>query len=181
MSRHGFLGVTYHVFRIAQFVTLISIIGLTANFIKEMNDANITPPTILVAILSIVSSENFYQICYNNLIPDVFILLQVSLAALYLIIVSILFFDEKIQYQYPLIIDAFILAGLIIIAVIAGKPLSYMQCKDIGTSSSASTFASTLAGLLSEAGDSKFSTFIATTQQICTEMKAVWGLVIANW
>lgn len=55
VSRHGILGVTYHVFRAAEFITLIAIIGLTSSFVSDMVNANVSPPSLLVAILSLVS------------------------------------------------------------------------------------------------------------------------------
>lgn len=104
------------------------------------------------------------------------------LTALYLIILSILFWDEKVTYVWPLAIDSVILAGLLIIAVIAGKPLSYLKCNDIGGSGSASAFASTLASVLNSVSKTvMFSDFIAASKEICNEMKAIWGLVIASW
>jgi hypothetical protein len=99
-----------------------------------------------------------------------------------LIILSILFWDQKVTYVWPLAIASVVLAGLLIIAVIAGKPLSYLNCNDIGGSKSASAFASTLASVLNSVTKTLgFSEFIATTKEICNEMKAIWGLVIASW
>lgn len=51
----GVLGMTYTVMRGMQIVSLISIIGMTANFISEMVNADTVPPKILIATLSIVS------------------------------------------------------------------------------------------------------------------------------
>lgn len=85
-------------------------------------------------------------------------------------------------YKWVLCADALILAGLIVIAVEAGKPLSYLRCADIGTSNSASTFASTLDGLAGVlSAGSVFSSWIASAREVCIEMKAIWGLIIANW
>ncbi|QKX55055.1 uncharacterized protein TRUGW13939_02147 [Talaromyces rugulosus] len=157
-SRHGILGVSYQFLRVAQFITLIIIIGLTANFVAKMIEVKANPPSLVVAILSLV-----------------------CLTALYLIILSILFWDQKVTYVWPLAIDSVILAGLLIIAVIAGKPLSYLKCNDIGGSGSASAFASTLASVLNSVTKTvMFTDFIATSKEICNEMKAIWGLVIAS-
>jgi hypothetical protein len=52
----GALGSTYKITRGLQVACLIAIIGMTANFVSEMVSANMTPPRILVATLSIVSS-----------------------------------------------------------------------------------------------------------------------------
>ncbi|CRG91564.1 hypothetical protein PISL3812_08614 [Talaromyces islandicus] len=157
-SRHGILGDSYQLLRVAQFITLVIIIGLSANFVAKMIEAKANPPSLVIAILSLV-----------------------CLTALYLIILSILFWDQKVTYLWPLAIDSVILAGLLIIAVIAGKPLSYLKCNDIGGSGSASAFASTLASVLNSVTKTvMFSDFIATSKEICNEMKAIWGLVIAS-
>lgn len=53
-ARYGALGATFKISRILQSVSLIAIIGMTANFISEMVNAKVTPPSVLVGILSIV-------------------------------------------------------------------------------------------------------------------------------
>ena len=55
MPNHGALGATFTVVRGMQAVSLIAIIGMTANFISEMVSANNTPPNVLVGTLSVVS------------------------------------------------------------------------------------------------------------------------------
>lgn len=88
-------------------------------------------------------------------------------------------------FKWALCLDCVILAGLIVIAVEAGKPLSYLRCSDIGTSDDASIFESTLSSLAdalsSVTGSKAFSNFIASARHVCVEMKAIWGLIIANW
>lgn len=88
-------------------------------------------------------------------------------------------------FKWALCLDCIVLAGLIVIAVEAGKPLSYLRCSDIGSSDDASAFESmlsTLADALSSVTGSKaFSNFIASARHVCVEMKAIWGLIIANW
>jgi hypothetical protein len=56
MSKFGALGATFTVVRGMQAISLISVIGMTANFIAEMVAANQAPPNVLIATLSIVSS-----------------------------------------------------------------------------------------------------------------------------
>ena len=52
----GALGMTFTVVRGMQAACLISIIGMTANFISEMVSADNTPPSVLIGTLSVVSS-----------------------------------------------------------------------------------------------------------------------------
>lgn len=55
MPNYGALGATFTIVRGMQAVSLIAIIGMTANFISEMVSANNTPPNVLVGTLSVVS------------------------------------------------------------------------------------------------------------------------------
>ncbi|OKL58614.1 hypothetical protein UA08_06174 [Talaromyces atroroseus] len=160
-SRHGILGVCYHVFRAAEIITLVAIIGLVGQFISDMDGSSVNPPSVLVGILSLV-----------------------CLAALYLVILVILFWDfpHKIFYHWPILIDSAILAGFVAVAVVSGRPLAYLRCSSIGGSSgSASSFISSLASKVDKgAGEVIYSDFIAASRQVCNEMKAIWGLVIAD-
>jgi hypothetical protein len=52
---NGALGATFVVCRGMQAVSLIAIIGMTANFISEMVSADTVPPNVLVGTLSVVS------------------------------------------------------------------------------------------------------------------------------
>jgi hypothetical protein len=64
MPKHGALGATFTVVRGMQGIALISIIGMTANFIAEMVSTNNTPPSVLIGTLSVVSflhKSNHYR------------------------------------------------------------------------------------------------------------------------
>lgn len=51
---YGALGATFKITRILQALSLITIIGMSANFISEMVNNNSTPPMVLVGTLSVV-------------------------------------------------------------------------------------------------------------------------------
>lgn len=51
----GALATSFKAVRILQAICLISIIGMTANFIAQMVNANATPPDVLIGTLSVVS------------------------------------------------------------------------------------------------------------------------------
>lgn len=55
---HGVLGATFKATRALQMASMIAIIGITANFISEMVSAGATPPSLIVAILSIVGNRS---------------------------------------------------------------------------------------------------------------------------
>lgn len=78
-----------------------------------------------------------------------------------------------------------LLIALIVVAVVVGKPLSYLNCKVIGTSSvaeSAYQFSTELKSEYDHAGRKiKYSNWIGASKATCYEMKAIWGLSIALW
>lgn len=54
----GALGATFTVVRGMQAISLISIIGMTANFIAEMVSVNQSPPHVLIGTLSVVCTPS---------------------------------------------------------------------------------------------------------------------------
>ena len=54
---YGALGATFKIVRILQAISMIAIIGMTANFISEMVSSNQTPPDVLIGTLSVVSDS----------------------------------------------------------------------------------------------------------------------------
>ncbi|GAB1196200.1 hypothetical protein APSETT444_005467 [Aspergillus pseudonomiae] len=126
MPQYGALGATFMIARIIQVCCLIAIIGLTANFIAEIVNSDLTPPNFLLLI------------------------------------------------------------AVIVVAVIIGKPLSYLQCDKIAEVtdkiSSAYTFATKLSSYLSHLnGKLQYVTLIGASKGVCLEAKSIWGLSIALW
>ncbi|KAJ9616525.1 hypothetical protein H2200_000244, partial [Cladophialophora chaetospira] len=157
---HGALGATFKATRALQMASMIAIIGMTANFISEMVSAGATPPSLIVAILSIV-----------------------CIAVLYCAITVILFFDGILPFLISTGIDALFLIALIVVSVVVGKPLSYLNCTVVGqisnASSSAIDFTSALGNSLNKSGVVNYSQWIGTSKATCLEMKSIWGLSIA--
>lgn len=52
---YGALGATFKTVRMLQALSLLAIIGMTANFIAQMVASNTSPPNVLVGTLSVVS------------------------------------------------------------------------------------------------------------------------------
>ena len=78
-----------------------------------------------------------------------------------------------------------LLIALVVVAVVVGKPLSYLNCRVIGTSSvseSAYQLGTELKqSLQNNGGMVKYSNWIGATRATCYQMKAIWGLSIALW
>ncbi len=100
-------------------------------------------------------------------------------------ITYILFIDNILPHLINTGIDGLLLIALIVIAVVVGKPLSYLNCQVIGSSSvaeSAYQLGTELkASLQNEGGKVVYSNWIGASKVTCYEMKAIWGLSIALW
>lgn len=110
---------------------------------------------------------------------------QVCIAVLYCAITVILFLDNLLPYLINTAVDSLFLIALIVVSVIVGKPLSYLNCNYIGKlnsdASSALSFASALGSSLSNGGRIDYNNWIGTSKATCLEMKSIWGLSIALW
>ena len=78
------------------------------------------------------------------------------------------------------------LIALTVVAVVIGKPLSYLNCKVVGSASVASSayqLGATLKSTVQNKGavGMEYSNWISANKTTCYEMKAIWGLGIALW
>jgi hypothetical protein len=78
------------------------------------------------------------------------------------------------------------LIALIVVAVIVGKPLSYLKCTalaELGDKDATSyAFASRLSSYIaSVSGKIDYVSWIGASKAICIETKAIWGLSIGLW
>jgi hypothetical protein len=83
------------------------------------------------------------------------------------------------------IVDVLFIITLVVVSIVVGKPLSYLDCRRLGelsnSTSSAFDFTSALGNSLNKSGVVKYSQWIGTTKSTCLEMKSIWGLSIALW
>src|SRR6266487_831327 len=105
---------------------------------------------------------------------------------MYCVITFILFIDGILPFLINAGMDALLLIAVIVVAVVAGKPLSYLKCNVIGkitgSDSSAYAFTAALANRLDkEGGDLSYRYWIGASKSNCLEMKSIWGLSIALW
>lgn len=157
---NGALAGTFKTVRAFQFISLIAIIGMAANFISDMVSNNSAPTDVLVGTLSIT-----------------------CIAVIYCVITYILFLDNILPYLISTAIDGLLLVALIVIAVVVGKPLSYLNCRIIGSASVAESAyqlsAELKASIHDHGGKVVYSNWIGASRSTCYEMKAIWGLSIA--
>ncbi|KAI9808070.1 MAG: hypothetical protein M1826_004367 [Phylliscum demangeonii] len=159
--RHGALGLSWTVVRGLQAISLIAIIGMTANFVAQMVQAGSPPPAVLVGTLTVT-----------------------SIAVLYCIITIILFIDQILPFLLSTALDGLLLIAVVVVAVTIGKPLSYMDCTTIGLEtgnvSSAIAFANNMAYNWNKDGPQvDYARWAGATKPACYEAKSVWGLSLA--
>lgn len=176
---YGALGSTFRIVRILQAISLLAIIGMTANFIAQMVSSNTSPPNVLVGTLSVVSLSP------QPLIPPsvTYVCSKTCIAVLYCAITYILFLDGALPFLINTGMDGMLLIAVVVVAVAVGKPLSYLDCQVIGeTNGNAYAFTAALGSSLDKAGGMlNYNNWIGATKTTCFEMKAIWGLSIALW
>lgn len=108
---------------------------------------------------------------------------------IYCIITSILYLDDILPFLATAIMDTLCLVAVIVVAVIVGKPLSYLKCSEIGNEAAASSktsayaFTRNLDSVVDQISGKvvKYVNWIGMSRAVCLETKAVWGLTIALW
>jgi len=151
---YGALGATFVIVRGMSVVSLICIIGMTANFISEMVTASEKPPSVLIGTLSVT-----------------------CISVLYCAITSILYWDCLLPFLVAAGMDGLLLIALIVVAVLIGKPLSYLNCAALSNSGGNTD------AFITSVGEnvSKINYFVwaGASKSTCFEVKAVWGFSIA--
>ncbi|CAG8953184.1 hypothetical protein HYFRA_00003384 [Hymenoscyphus fraxineus] len=150
---HGALGMTFTVVRAMQMVCLIIIIGLTANFVAEITDADQTPPQVIIGTLSVT-----------------------CISALYISITYILYHDNQLPLHLTSAFDTLLLIASIVVACVVGKPLSYLDCPALPDAGTTSSFILSIGENVKKVN---YWVWAGASKTTCFEMKAIWGLSIA--
>ncbi|KAK5006986.1 hypothetical protein LTR28_005813 [Elasticomyces elasticus] len=160
------LSAIFLIVRVLSFLSMVIIVGITANFVSEIVSTNIEPPKEIVGTLSVT-----------------------SIAALYTLL-SLPFFwaQANIGLFVMSAIDSLLLLAFIVVAVVLGKPLSFLNCIIIGDASaaanaaSAAAFTQSIATNLGKSGSALgLGSWAGSTRVNCFETKAIWGCSIALW
>jgi len=149
----GPLGATFTVVRVLEAVSLITIIGMTANFIAEMVTASQSPPQVLIGTLSVA-----------------------VIAFLYIAMTYILYMSAYLHFLISAGIDFALLIAVIVVAVTVGKPLSYLDCAVLPSKGTTSEFLKSVGLNMSKVN---YWVWAGASKTTCFEMKAIWGLSIA--
>ena len=77
------------------------------------------------------------------------------------------------------------LIALAVVAIVVGKPLSYLNCQVVGSNSVAESAAELnnelKQSLHQNGGHVIYGNWVGASRVTCYEMKAIWGLSIALW
>jgi len=158
------LSQTFLLVRIMQVISMITIVGMTANFVSEIVSTGIEPPKEFVGTLSVACIATLYCL------------------------VSIAFYWSKANLGLFVMsgVDSLLLIAFIVVAVTVGKPLSFLNCYMIGAASkevdAASAYAFTMSvsqNLNTMGSKLGLGNWAGATKANCFETKTVWGLSIA--
>ncbi|PHH67333.1 hypothetical protein CDD81_97 [Ophiocordyceps australis] len=149
---YGALGLTFTVMRVLQTIALITIIGLTSNFISEMVSASYQTPSALIGTLVIA-----------------------CMVVIYTIITYILYWDYLLPLLVSTVADGLCLVAVIVVSVVVGKPMSYLTCWALPERGNTANFIASLFRNLSR--NNRYE-WVDADQASCLEMKAIWGLSI---
>lgn len=111
------------------------------------------------------------------------------MAAIYCTLTSIILLDNILPLLICAITDTLVLAALIVVTVVIGRPFSYLQCTGIPSllrrdDPSAYTFATKLTEYLDNLnvdGNVDYGTWVGLSRGVCLEVKAIWGASIGLW
>ncbi|KAM5355324.1 hypothetical protein ACJ41O_001970 [Fusarium nematophilum] len=155
MPALGALGHTFTAMRAMQFISLITIIGLTSNFISEMVLADYAAPSALIGTLVVA-----------------------CISTLYIAISYILYWDGMLPLLVATGADVCLLIACIVVACTVGKPVSYLSCPKFPDSGNTANF---VHSLFRNVYNSRSNTFhwVDPDKASCYQIKAIWGLSIA--
>ncbi|KAL2134943.1 hypothetical protein VTI74DRAFT_10350 [Chaetomium olivicolor] len=153
----GAMGVTFNIMRACQFMSLIAVTGLCANFINQIAASEHNPPSELVGTLVVA-----------------------VIAVIYVVITYILYYDQMLPILLTGALDALLLIASIVVASLVGKPLSMLDCAAL-PASAVTFFTSTSSPIRTKVITKTlpYFTLVTLDQPTCYEIKAVWGLSIA--
>ncbi|KAF4895356.1 hypothetical protein CGCVW01_v013928 [Colletotrichum viniferum] len=155
----GALGHTFTAMRAMQFASLIAIIGMTSNFISEINAADASSPSVLIGTLVVPPKS--------------------CIATLYIVISYILYYDSLLPLLLATALDSTLLVAVIVVACTLGKPLSYLNCAALPSSGSTATFMTSVIANSGASSTLNYFIWVGADQRTCYAVKAVWGLSIA--
>jgi hypothetical protein len=150
------LSATFLAVRVMQIISMIVILGLASNFVNEMVMANFGPSREIVGTLSITSIATLYTI--------------VSVAFYWSIANMGLFIMAGV--------DSLIMIAWIVISVVTGKPVSYLNCYHPGETTNGHILVDILQNLNQDGSVLSLENWSGLNKSNCFETKTIWGFSI---
>jgi len=150
------LSITFLGVRALQFISMIVILGLTSNFVNSMVTNSFNPPSAVVGTLTIASMATLYT----------------------LVSISFYWAEANIGLYVMAGIDGCLTLAWIIIAVVVGKPVSYLNCYKAGSSGNGEILVSLLNSLNKDGSSLSLADWSGLNKSNCFETKAIWGFGI---
>ncbi|PKK44760.1 hypothetical protein CI102_10949 [Trichoderma harzianum] len=152
----GALGAMFTTMRLLQAVSLVSIIGLTSNFVAELVSSDFSTPSALVGTLVVA-----------------------CLATVYILISYILYWDHMLPLLVATAADTLCFIASIIVACVLGRPVSYLNCSAFPKKGNTGNFIYSLFANVKHSSSNTFE-WVDPSKTSCYEIKAIWGLSIAT-
>ncbi|EKG12993.1 hypothetical protein MPH_09874 [Macrophomina phaseolina MS6] len=158
------LSKTFALVRVLEVISMIIVVGIAANFVNDIVSSGIEPPKEVVGTLSVTCIATLYCL------------------------VSIAFFwsEAYLGLLVMTAVDFLLLIAFIVVAVCLGKPISFLNCYVVQSTSESVTAAnaytyynSVKANLNISGAGINLAAFAGATKANCFETKTIWGLSIA--
>ncbi|KAH6608865.1 membrane-associating domain-containing [Trichoderma cornu-damae] len=153
---NGALGAMFTAMRLLQAVSLVSIIGLTGNFVAELVSGSFSTPSALIGTLVVA-----------------------CLAVVYIIISYILYWDHMLPLLIATAADGLCFIASVVVACVLGRPVSYLNCGALPKEGTTGNFIYSLFANVEHASSDSFR-WADPSKASCYEVKAIWGLSIAT-
>ncbi|GAB7365107.1 hypothetical protein MBLNU230_g6197t1 [Neophaeotheca triangularis] len=145
-------------------VAMISIVGMTAHFVSQIVSINVEAPEEVIGTLAVT-----------------------SIAALYCLITIPIFYSQaNLSLLIMTALDTLLLLAFIVVSVLLGKPVSYLNCATIADANAAANaknaaaFSNALAQNWGKSGSTLgLGDWAGSTKVNCYQVKAVWGCCVA--
>lgn len=146
------LRLTFGAARALQAVALVAVVGLASNFMSETVAAGYEAPAALVGTLVVA-----------------------CLAAIYIAISYVLYWDSLLPLLVSAAADGLCLVAVVVAACVVGRPVSYLSCPALPDAGNTANFITSLFRNLSRR---VLYQWVDADKAACLEFKAVWGLSI---
>lgn len=170
---YGTFGFAWAVTRFLQAICLIAILGMSANFIGEINAVDTQPPSVVIATLCVVSKDYSKLPLSHHINFNQVVILIVSLVVIYL-----LYLETELDFLYTTGFDLPALIALVVVSVKLGLPLSYLDCPALADVGVTSAFVESAVGNFAKKHVTYYF-WIGASKTACYEMKAIWGFSMA--